>query len=167
MAVAEADEESSLIQNVSKRILLVGATGYAGSKLASYLLKDTDATVILAGRSRAKLDDLQSGLRQQDLADRLEVLELDVTNLDSAALGDFDLLVNATAEGPHNARLIQACLDHRADWIDMQMANELLNPHPYFERVLKVQGSVSSFRPGFIQGLSHRSCVMRASKWMS
>jgi len=92
----------------SKRVLLVGATGYAGSKLARCLLRDTGATVILAGRSRAKLDDLQSGLRQQDLAHRLEVLELDATNLDSAALGAFDLLVNATAEGPHNAALIQA-----------------------------------------------------------
>jgi len=95
---------------LSKRVLLVGATGYAGNQLANYLLKETDATVILAGRSRAKLDDLQSGLRQQDLAHRVELLELDATNLDSAALGDFDLLVNATAEGPHNAPPIQATL---------------------------------------------------------
>jgi hypothetical protein len=67
------------MQNVSKRVLLVGATGYAGRQLANYLLKETDATVILAGRSRAKLDDLRSGLRQQDLAHRLEVLELDAS----------------------------------------------------------------------------------------
>ena len=162
MAVAEADEESSLIQNVSKRILLVGATGYAGSKLASYLLKDTDATVILAGRSRAKLDDLQSGLRQKDRAHRLEVLELDATNLDSAALGDFDLLVNATAEGPHNARLIQACLDHRADWIDMQMTNELLNPPPILRESIENVGRSfviqAGFHPGIIAPLVRYAC---------
>ena len=83
---------------MSKRILLVGATGYAGSKLASLLLKDTVATVILAGRSRAKLDELRSSLRLQDFVDRVELLELDAAKLDSAALTDFDLLINATAE---------------------------------------------------------------------
>jgi len=162
VAVARADEKSSLIQNVSKRILLVGATGYAGKKLARYLLKETGATVILAGRSRAKLDDLQSGLRLQNFAHRLEVLELDATNLDSAALGDFDLLVNATAEGPHNARLIQACLDHRADWIDMQMANELLNPPPVLRESIESAGQrfviQAGFHPGIIAPLVRYAC---------
>ncbi|MFW2404595.1 MAG: hypothetical protein ACN4GT_07495 [Gammaproteobacteria bacterium] len=51
-----------MIQDESKRGLLVGATGCAGNRLANYLLKETGATVILAGRSRAKLDELQSGL---------------------------------------------------------------------------------------------------------
>jgi saccharopine dehydrogenase (NAD+, L-lysine-forming) len=133
--------------------LLVAATGYAGNTLASYLLKETGATVILAGRSRAKLDDLQSGLRQQGLAHRLEVLELDATNLDSAALGDFDLLVNATAEGPHNAALIQACLDHRADWIDMQMNNELLNPPPVLRDSIERAGRCFVIQAGFHPGI--------------
>jgi len=151
-----------LIQDVSKRVLLVGATGYAGNKLASYLLKETGATVVLAGRSRAKLDDLQSGLRQQDLAHRLEVLELDAEDFDSAALDDFDLLVNATAEGPHNARLIQACLDHRADWIDMQMTNELLNPPPILRESIESAGRrfviQAGFHPGIIAPLVRYAC---------
>ena len=138
---------------MSKRILLVGATGYAGSKLASYLLKETGATVILAGRSKAKLDELQSGLRQQVLAHRLEVLELDATRLDSAALDDFDLLVNATAEGPHNAPLIQACLDHQADWIDMQMTNELLNPPPVLRESIESAGRCFVIQAGFHPGI--------------
>jgi len=142
-----------LIQDVSKRVLLVGATGHAGIKLASYLLKETGATVILAGRSRAKLDDLQSGLRQQDFAHRLEVLELDATNLDSAALGHFDLLVNATADGPHNAPLIQTCLNHRADWIDMQMTNELLNPPPILRESIERAGSRFVIQAGFHPGI--------------
>jgi len=142
-----------LIQNVSKRLLLVGATGYAGNKLASYLLTDTDATVILAGRSRAKLDELQSGLRLKDQAHRLELLELDAEDLDSAALDDFDLLVNATAEGPHNAPLIQACLDHRADWIDMQMSNELLNPRPVLRESIESAGRCFVIQAGFHPGI--------------
>ncbi len=51
-----------------KRVLLVGATGYAGRKLANYLLTSTDVAVILVGRSRSKLDDLQSTLPAVDLA---------------------------------------------------------------------------------------------------
>ena len=151
-----------MIQDVSKRVLLVGATGYAGKRLATYLLEETGATVILAGRSRAKLYDLQSGLSQQDLAHRLEVLELDATNFDSAALDDFDLLVNATAEGPHNARLIQACLDHRADWIDMQMTNELLNPAPVLRQDIESAGRCfviqAGFHPGMIAPLVRHAC---------
>ena len=138
---------------MSKRILLVGATGYAGSKLASLLLKDTVATVILAGRSRAKLDELQSSLRLQDLVHRVELLELDAANLDSAALTDFDLLINATAEGPHNAPLIQVCLDHRADWIDMQMTNELMNPPPVLRESIEGAGRCFVIQAGFHPGL--------------
>ena len=154
---------------MSKRILLVGATGYAGRQLANFLLKETDATVILAGRSRAKLDDLQSGLRQQGLAHRLDVLELDATNLDSAALGAFDLLVNATAEGPHNAPLIQACLDHRADWIDMQMTNELLNPPPVLRESIVSAGRCFVIQAGFHPGRSRfwTPMALRSSEVMT
>ena len=35
-------------------------------------------------------------MRQKDSVDRTEVVVLDAANLDSAALCDFDLLVNAT-----------------------------------------------------------------------
>ena len=94
----------------SNRILLVGATGYAGRKLAHYLLTDTDATIILSGRSRTKLDELRSFLHTHDLVHRTELLELDAGDFDFAALPKFDLLVNATAEGPHNTSLIQLCL---------------------------------------------------------
>ena len=58
----------------SKRILLVGATGFAGRKLAIYLLTDTDATVILSGRSGAKLDELRSSLQEHGPAHRIELL---------------------------------------------------------------------------------------------
>jgi len=116
-----------------KRILLVGATGYAGRKLAKYLLTSTDVTVILSGRNRSKLGNLHSSLPGVDLSRRTELLELDAANIDVAALPDFELLVNATGTGRHNALMIQACLERGADWIDMQMTNELLNPMVEFE----------------------------------
>ena len=136
-----------------KRVLLVGATGYAGNKLASCLLKETTATVILAGRNMAKLDGLQSGLRQQGMEHRIEVLELDASNFDSATLRDFDLLVNATAEGPHNSHLIQACIDKNADWIDMQMTNELLNPTPELRKKIERAQSCFVIQAGFHPGM--------------
>ena len=69
-----------------KRALRVGATGYAGRQLANYLLTSTDATVILSGRDRKKLGDLQSSLPAVDLSRRTELLELDAANIDFAAL---------------------------------------------------------------------------------
>jgi len=142
----------------SKRILLVGATGYVGRKLANYLLTETDATVILSGRSRAKLDQLRSSFRDNDFATRVELLEFDARNLDIAALAEFDLLVNATANGPHNASLIQACLERRADWIDMQMTNELLEPSTELQAKIERAGCrfviQAGFHPGVIAALA-------------
>lgn len=112
----------------SKRVLLVGATGYIGRELARRLLYLTDVTVILAGRSRAKLEDLRASLDAQDAACQLDLLELDANRISDVALPEFDVLINATADGPHNAPLIQACLKQGADWIDLQMSNELLQP---------------------------------------
>jgi saccharopine dehydrogenase-like NADP-dependent oxidoreductase len=141
----------------SKRILLVGATGYAGCKLASYLLTGTDAIVILSGRSRAKLEQLRSGLQTHGLENRLELLELDAADLDVAAVPEFDLLVNATANGPHNASLIHVCLERRADWIDMQMTNELLEPSTALQNRIKRAGCrfviQAGFHPGVIAAL--------------
>lgn len=138
---------------MSKRILLLGATGYAGRKLAHYLLTDTDATVILCGRSREKLDELRLSLHRHDLVHRAELLELDVADLDVAALPEFDLLVNAIANGPHNAPLIRACLEHQADWIDLQMKNELLNPATELQNEIEGAGSCFIIQAGFHPGV--------------
>ena len=148
-----------------KRVLLVGATGYAGRKLAEYLLTSTDVTVILSGRNRSKLGNLQSSLPAVDLSRRTELLELDAANIDVATLTDFDLLVNATGTGRHNALMIQACLERRADWIDMQMTNELLNPPT--ERRAKIERAgcrfviQAGFHPGILAAL-----VRHASRQM-
>ena len=137
----------------SKRILLVGANGYAGRELANYILADTDATVILSGRSGPKLDELRSSLCEHVLAHRIELLELDAADFDAAALPVFDLLVNATGVGPHNAALIQACLERRAGWIDMQMSNELLSPSPELQAEIERRGSCFVIQAGFHPGI--------------
>ena len=136
-----------------KRILLIGATGYAGRRLDKYLLTSTDATVILSGRDRTKLSDLQSSLPTLDLSRRTELLELDAADIDVAALTDFDLLVNATGTGRHNASMIQACLERRADWIDMQMTNELLNPPTELRAKIERAGCRFVIQAGFHPGI--------------
>ena len=138
---------------MSKRILLVGATGYAGKTLATYLLRHTDAIVILAGRSGAKLDQLMSNLRERDLSRRAELLELDAAAFNSATLPDFDLLANATAQGPHNAPLIRACLERRADWIDMQMTNELAKAPTELRADIEGSGCCFVIQAGFHPGM--------------
>ena len=137
----------------SKRILLVGATGFAGRKLAIYLLTDTDATVILSGRCGAKLDELRSSLQEHGPAHRIELLELDAADFDAASLPEFDLLANATGAGPHNAPLIEACLERRADWIDMQMSNELLCPSPELQANIERGDCCFVIQAGFHPGI--------------
>jgi hypothetical protein len=137
----------------SKRILLVGATGYVGRELAHLLLTNTDATLILSGRSSVKLDELRSSLQMHDLADRIQLLELDATALNLASVPEFDLLVNATANGRHNTSLIEACLEHRADWIDMQTTNELLKPQADLQAEIERAGCCFVIQAGFHPGL--------------
>jgi hypothetical protein len=139
--------------NSSQRILLVGATGCAGRKLTNYLLTNTDATIILSGRNRVKLDELRSSLHIHALEHRTEYVELDAANFDFAALPEFDLLVNATARGPHNTTLIMACLERRANWVDMQMSNELLQPPAELRADIERRGCRFVIQAGFHPGM--------------
>jgi len=66
---------------------------------------------------------------------------------------EFDLLVNATADGAHNASLIQACLEHQADYIDMQMTNELLHPSPELQEKIEHAGCCFVIQAGFHPGV--------------
>ncbi len=145
--------DSEMNHGSSKRILLVGATGYAGRKLANYLLTNTDATIILSGRNRVKLDELRSSIYRHDVAHRTEVLQFDAADFDFAALPEFDLLVNATAKGRHNTALIQACLEHQADWIDLQMSNELLQPPTELQAEIERRGCRFVIQAGFHPGM--------------
>ena len=155
----------------SKRILLVGATGYVGRELTHLLLTHTDATIILSSRSRKKLDELRSSLPVYGLEDRLQLLELDANALSADSLPEFDLLVNATPNGPHNASLIEACLERRADWIDMQTTNELLNPQADLQAEIERAGCCFVIQAGFHPGLpaalvryaSHQINVMESA----
>lgn len=117
------------------------------------MLTDTDATVILSGRSKAKLDELRSNRHEHDLAHRIKLFEFNAADPDFPVLPDFDLLVNATANGRHNASLIQACLERRADWIDMRMSNELLNPPTELQAKIKRAGCRFVIQAGFHPGI--------------
>jgi saccharopine dehydrogenase (NAD+, L-lysine-forming) len=83
----------------------------------------------------------------------MELLELDAVDFDFAALPEFDLLVNATAKGLHNTLLIQACLERRADWVDMQTTNELLKPPTELLAKIERAGCCFVIQAGFHPGL--------------
>ncbi len=94
-----------------------------------------------------------SSLRERDPSCRAELLELDAATVDAAALPSFDLLANATAEGPHNAPLIRACLEHRADWIDMQMTNQLAQAPTELRADIEGSGCCFVIQAGFHPGM--------------
>lgn len=101
------------------RVVLIGATGVFGSRIARRLAGDPRFVLILAGRQRLALEALR-----EELADAtVQVAALDVTGLDlpAALARQAPQLVIHTA-GPFQGqdyRVAEACLACGSDYIDL------------------------------------------------
>lgn len=99
--------------------MLVGGSGYFGRALAAELLRDTDRGLILAGRSRDKLErvrrDLGSGAR-------LETRVVDLLAPDTIAPALSNVAVAVCAAGPFQrlpTTLAELCLERGVHYLDL------------------------------------------------
>jgi len=123
---------------MAKRVLVVGAAGRIGSAVVDDLYRQTDATLIVAGRTLAPLEALAA-----QLGTRAEVRPLDLERQDAPSLqrnvGDVDLVVQCV--GPFRTlppRLLLACIAAGVNYMDVcddRAATELrLGLHATAER---------------------------------
>ena len=95
-------------------IVLFGATGFTGGLTAEYLARDAgDARVALAGRNRAKLEGLDSGL---------PLLHADAQEPDSLREMAESSRVVITTVGPYvtyGEPLVAACAEAGTDYVDL------------------------------------------------
>lgn len=107
-------------------VVLFGATGFTGKLVANVLARrapEDGATWAIAGRSRAKLEEVRRGLAERDEA----LADLPIKVADSADVAMLDALVPqakviCTTVGPyakHGLELAKACARHGTSYCDL------------------------------------------------
>lgn len=113
---------------MSRTILLLGGYGNAGVRIARLLLRETDARVIVAGRSAAQASLIADRLNRETGDQRVSSLLVDAADsrLVRRALEGVDLLVNASSTVRWTETVAQAALGARVDWYDIQPSHHKL-----------------------------------------
>ena len=108
-------------------LVLWGATGFTGKLVAEYLTRTVgvggDVTWALAGRNRAKLEEVRAALVPLDVrAAKLPLLTGDAADRASLTGVVADARVVITTVGPYalyGRELVAACVDHGTDYVDL------------------------------------------------
>jgi saccharopine dehydrogenase (NAD+, L-lysine-forming) len=106
---------------MSRTILLLGGYGNAGARIARLLHRETDARLVLAGRSGVRASRAAERLNREDGGDRVSSLLVDAAEPRQLgqALEGVDLVVNAASTVSQTATVAQAALDAGSDWFDI------------------------------------------------
>ena len=143
-------------------ILLLGGYGYTGKFLAKHILAQTDAHIILAGRSLEKAAAFAHELNDP----RVDVRRVDASNpadLRSALQGVTLCLVAApvTRSMPD---VIRACIDARVDYLDLQYSTKKLSALYAAQTEIQEAGLCFVTEAGYHPGLPSALIRHAASK---
>lgn len=107
-------------------ILILGGYGYAGRLLAKWLLKESDARLVLAGRNAEKARALAEELNAEFPGDRVGSTAADAADPASLrqALRGANMVLVASTTTQHTERVARAALEAGADYLDLQFAPE-------------------------------------------
>jgi saccharopine dehydrogenase (NAD+, L-lysine-forming) len=112
---------------MAKTILLLGAAGNTGRLMTRYLLEQSDAQIILAGRNESRVRDLSAELDQK-FPGRTSARKVDASSAPSlqSALEGVDLLVAASSTSQYVEQTARACLGAGVDYFDIQFSSSKL-----------------------------------------
>ena len=104
-----------------KKILVLGGYGLTGTSLSRLLLENTDADIVVAGRSLQKAEALQTVLARSFAPGRVRAACVDVEDPDSlqAGLSGIDLVLLATSFARHSAIVARAAIESNVDYLDV------------------------------------------------
>lgn len=110
-----------------KTIVLLGGYGAAGRELAPLLLRETEARLVLVGRSQDKAEAL-AGALDREHPGRVRAAQCDATAPESlaGALRGAALLVDLSPGGDHVGGLARAALKAGADFLDIHFQQGVL-----------------------------------------
>ncbi|WP_447757008.1 saccharopine dehydrogenase NADP-binding domain-containing protein [Sphingopyxis fribergensis] len=132
------------------RVLVIGATGVFGSRLAELAAREPGLALTLAARGRAKLDTLAARLGG------LPVRMLDRAALTAADLAGFDVVVDAA--GPFQASaptVIEAAIAARVHYVDLADGRAFVAAIGAHDAAAKAAGISVTTGASSIPALSH------------
>jgi saccharopine dehydrogenase (NAD+, L-lysine-forming) len=110
------------------KILILGGYGYTGRLLTQHLLRQTDAEIVVAGRHLEPAEALATQTAAE-FPGRVTARRVDAADAASlaAALADTSLLLVAAPTTQHVETVVQAALDARVDYLDVQLGARKLD----------------------------------------
>jgi hypothetical protein len=138
---------------MKQRVILFGAGGVFGSRLADRLLMAADCALIVGGRSAARCERTVILLKQHHPAAEVECFVADRDTVTAAALRDRDAFIVVDTAGPFQAstrRLAEAAIEAGCHFIDIADARDYVAAFPALDararekNVLAVTGASST-----------------------
>jgi saccharopine dehydrogenase (NAD+, L-lysine-forming) len=142
-----------------KTILLLGGYGRIGPWVAHWLLRETDAALVVAGRHLEKAEQLAARLNASVGGRRVTARAADAAQADSlaAALRDIQLVVDNTPTTQYTEPVAQAALAGGVDYLDFHYPGQGLASlralAPDIARAGRCFISQAGFHPGLLAPL--------------
>lgn len=144
------------------KVLLVGASGVFGSRLAERLALEPGVALTLAGRRRAPLDAMVAriGTGNVRILDRDHIAARDVA--------DIDLVIDAAGPFQDKATsLLEAVIAAGIDYLDLADARAWVTGFDRFDRAARASGSALITGASSIPALSHAVIDRLTAGWQA
>ena len=143
------------------KVLLVGASGVFGSRLAELAVKEPGIALTLAARNLAKLETLAARLPA-----KVGLTRIDRDHVKSVDLVGYDLVIDAAGPFQHShTRLIDAAIGARVDYLDLADGREFIARFPRFDETAKAAGVALVTGASSIPALSHAALDRLTAGW--
>ncbi len=138
-----------------KTILILGGSGNTGRHIASLLLKESDAALILAGRNLDKATQLAETLNQAYPGSRVRATRTDACDSDNleSCFGGVNMVVVASSTTPYARQIALAALKAGADYLDVQYSPQKIATLRSLEGAIRQAGRCFITDGGFHPGL--------------
>lgn len=132
---------------MKNKIVIVGASGAVGSKIALHLAKDQQ--LVLAGRNKNRLQNIANKTKRNT-----SILVTDINNTT-----DFSFLETAQSlimcVDIENTSIVDACIEHGVDYVDISASKSVLEILQSRDQASKIKGVKILFGLGLAPGLSN------------
>ena len=133
------------------KVLIVGASGVFGSRLAELAVREQGISLTLAARNLSKLEKIA-----QELAAPVDLARIDRDTVKAVDLTGYDLVIDAA--GPFQSshtKLVEAAIGARVPYLDLADGREFITRFPGFDGEAKAAGVPLVTGASSIPALSH------------